>query len=98
MQTCGNCNTQSPDDVQVCPRCGSDLGESSRTALARARFQQNDRVSLIRVSVAHDCCPACAAAQGAYPKHSVPTLPVEGCSHGLGCRCYYEPVLTEIYP
>ena len=27
-----------------------------------------------------------------------PTLPVEGCSHGLGCRCYYEPVLTEIYP
>ena len=98
MQTCGRCNTQSPDDVQMCPRCGSDLREYSHTALARARMQQNDRVSLIRISVADDCCPACAAVQGAHPKTTVPLLPVEGCSHGLGCRCYYEPVLTEIYP
>jgi hypothetical protein len=25
-------------------------------------------------------------------------LPVEGCSHALGCRCFYQPVLDEIYP
>lgn len=98
MQTCGNCNTQSPDTVPTCPRCGLDLRTHSLTSLARARMQQNDRVSMIRVSISQDCCPACAAAQGAYPKDQVPTLPIEGCSHGLGCRCFYEPVLTEIYP
>jgi hypothetical protein len=70
----------------------------SQTALARKKMQANDRVRLIRVSVAHDCCPACAAVQGAHPKDRVPVLPVPGCSHGLGCRCYYEPVLSEIYP
>jgi hypothetical protein len=84
--------------ARTCPRCGSDLRVKSKTALARARLQQNDRVQLIRVSVAHNCCPACAAVQGAYPKDAVPSLPIEGCSHGLGCRCYYEPVLAEIYP
>lgn len=71
---------------------------SSKTAQARARMQNNDRVSMIRIAVAHDCCPACAAVQGAHPKDAVPALPAEGCSHGLGCRCYYEPVLTEIFP
>jgi len=98
VQTCGVCNTQSGDTVHLCPRCGSDLREHSLTARARLKMQQNDRVSEIRVSVSHDCCPACAAAQGAYAKDRVPILPIEGCSHGLGCRCYYEPVLTEIYP
>jgi hypothetical protein len=98
VQTCGNCQTQSPDIVRACPRCGANLAEKSETALARQRMQANDRVSKIRVSVTHDCCPACAAVQGAYDKTSVPVLPVEGCSHGLGCRCFYEPVLTEIYP
>jgi hypothetical protein len=70
------------------------------TELAQAlkKLKNNERVSLIRISVADNCCPACAAAQGAYPKESVPVLPIEGCSHGLGCRCFYEPVLTEIYP
>ncbi len=70
----------------------------SVTARARADLQQNERVSQIRVSVSGNCCPACAAAQGAYAKDQVPILPIEGCSHGLGCRCQYEPVLTEIYP
>ena len=98
MQTCGQCNTQSNDAVLNCLKCGADLRANSLTALARAKLQQNERVSLIRISVGNDCCPACAAAQGAHPKETVPPLPVEGCSHGLGCRCYYEPVLTEIYP
>jgi len=98
VQTCGICNTQAPDINQTCSKCGNDLAENSQTALARQKFMGNDRVSLIRVSVAQDACPACAAIQGAFPKDSVPTLPHEGCSHGQGCRCYYEPVLTEIWP
>jgi hypothetical protein len=98
LQTCSVCNKQSPDDAQTCPRCGSDLSHLSTVAVARSRLQANPRVSLIRVSVGDDCCPACAAAQGAHPKHDVPVLPIEGCSGAHGCRCYYEPVLTEIYP
>lgn len=98
MQTCSKCQKQSPDAAQTCPGCGADLAVFSKVAVARTEFQKNDRVSQIRVSVAGDCCPACAAAQGAYAKDQVPVLPVFGCSHGNGCRCYYEPVLTEIYP
>ena len=98
MQTCGKCSTQSPDEAKLCGKCGADLSRESLTALALARMRANDRVSLVRISVMHNCCPACAAAQGAHPKDSVPTLPVEGCSHALGCRCFYEPVLTEVYP
>jgi hypothetical protein len=98
VQTCGICNTQSSDDVRVCPRCGADLTRSSQTALALARMQQNSRVSQVRISVMDNCCPACAAAFGTYPKDDVPPLPVEGCSHPLGCRCHYEPVLVEIFP
>ncbi len=98
MQTCGVCNKQSPDEVTICPRCGSDLREKSMTSLALKSMRENDRVSLVRISVQHDCCPACAAVQGAHPKDNVPVLPVEGWSHALGCRCNYEPVLTEIFP
>lgn len=98
MQTCGVCNKQSPDDVTICGRCGADLREKSQTALALERMRANDRVSLVRVSVMDDACPACDALQGAYTKDKAPSLPVEGCSHALGCRCFYEPVLTEVYP
>jgi hypothetical protein len=98
VQTCGNCNTQSTDDVLVCPRCGADLKTKSQTALALARMQANARVTRVRISVMDNCCPACAAVQGAYPKESPPALPTEGCSHPLGCRCFYEPVLSEIFP
>ncbi len=98
MQSCGNCNTQSTDEVLACPRCGADLRTSSHTALALKRMQTNERISLVRVSVADNCCPACASVQGAYPKTDPPVLPVEGCSHPQGCRCFYEPVLTEVYP
>jgi hypothetical protein len=74
------------------------LKTTSQTALALARMQANDRVSLVRISVMDTCCPACAAVQGAYPKASPPALPTEGCSHAQGCRCFYEPVLTEVFP
>ena len=98
MQTCSVCHKQSADTVETCPRCGSDLRQKSTHAVVLAKFRANPRVSLVRVSVNADCCPACAAAQGAHAKDDAPLLPVEGCSGANGCRCHYEPVLTEIYP
>jgi hypothetical protein len=98
VQTCGICNRQSDDSVMTCPACGADLRRQSLTAIALDRMLSNDRISLVRISVMHNCCPACAALQGAHPKDRVPRLPVQGCSHPLGCRCFYEPVLAEIYP
>jgi hypothetical protein len=67
-------------------------------AQALARYRANPRVSQIRLIVAHDACPACRSREGAYLKADVPELPTAGCSHPLGCRCFYEPALTEIYP
>ena len=98
MQTCTNRNAQSPDVVKNCVYCGADLSEMSTTAIAQKRFHQNPRVRSVRVIVNYDACPACQDIVGAYPKVSVPALPVEGCSHERGCRCFYQPILEEIYP
>ena len=98
MQTCSRCNTQSTDMASRCSNCNAELKEYSTTAIALKRFQDNPRVRDVRIVVAHDCCPVCSAAEGTYKKDNVPGLPVDGCSHSLGCRCFYEPMLTEIYP
>jgi hypothetical protein len=98
VQTCSRCHSQSPDSASQCSNCQADLHELSTTAVALKRMQANPRVSIVHVAVTYDCCPACRNAEGAYPKDQAPRLPVEGCSHALGCRCFYQPVLTEIYP
>jgi hypothetical protein len=98
VQTCSICHAQSPDPAVLCFSCHSDLREYSTTAMALKRFQSNPRVSMVRISVSANACPVCQQAQGAYPKAKTPRLPIEGCSNGPGCQCYYEPVLTEIYP
>ncbi|HHH83588.1 MAG TPA: hypothetical protein ENL35_11460 [Chloroflexi bacterium] len=98
MRTCTRCNHQSPDSASACKHCGADLSEFSATAVALKDFQANPRVSRIRVIVARDACPACRAIEGSYEKDSVPSLPVAGCSHANGCRCFYEPMLVEIFP
>lgn len=98
MQICSQCNAQSPDSAVYCLNCQADLREKSTTAIALQRFRKNSRVKNVRLVVAHDCCPACRLAEGTYNKDQVPDLPVEGCSHALGCRCFYEPMLSEIYP
>lgn len=98
MQTCSRCNTQSPDSAVICPNCQADLRETATVAVALKKFQANPRVKLIRVVVNKDCCPTCQQLAGTYDKDAVPHLPVEGCSHGKGCRCFYEPILNEIYP
>lgn len=98
MQTCTKCQTQAPDSATHCPQCQADLKQFSVTAVALQRFRSNPRVQNLRLVVAHDCCPACHEAEGTYEKDQAPDLPVEGCSNHLGCRCFYEPMLTEIYP
>ncbi len=98
MQTCFQCNSQSPDSADLCTNCQADLKYYSTTAVALRRFRENPRVRDVRLVVAHDCCPACRAAEGTYEKDKTPELPVEGCSHSLGCRCFYEPMLNVIYP
>lgn len=98
MQTCALCNAQSPDTATHCVHCGADLSEHATTVVALRRLQANPRVRAIRIAVAHDACPACYALHGTYPKDAVPRLPVEGCSHEHGCRCYYEPLLDDIVP
>ena len=98
MQTCTRCFTQSPDSALVCDNCKAELSEHSVTAVALKRFQVNPRVRMVKISVCSDACPICMEAKGAYEKDAVPHLPVEGCSHPKGCRCFYEPVLDELYP
>ncbi len=98
MQTCHQCNAQSPDSALYCVNCNADLTEYSTTAVARKEFLANDRVRLVRVLVAADSCPVCQAIEGTYQKDAVPKLPVEGCSRESGCRCFYQPYLTTIFP
>ena len=98
MQTCSICNALSPDSAAVCSNCNADLKENSETAIVLKRFRANQRVKNVRLVVSYDCCPACRHAEGTYQKDEVPTLPVPGCSHSLGCRCFYEPMLNDIYP
>ncbi|MDD5367701.1 MAG: hypothetical protein PHQ40_01335 [Anaerolineaceae bacterium] len=98
MQTCTQCNKESPDSARQCTNCQAGLSEFSTTSVALKHFQANPRVSLVRISVAADACPVCSEVQGAYPKDQVPRLPIDGCSYPRGCRCFYEPVLDEVYP
>ena len=98
MRTCSVCGRGSPDLTAVCPGCGSNLDVAATTAVARRQLIENSRVSRVRLMAAHDACPACQAATAEYSKDRLPDLPVPGCSHPLGCRCFYEPALVTIYP
>ena len=98
MQTCSRCNTQSDDTAVICPTCEADLRDLSITAVTLKRFQENPRVLAIHLAVQADACPACQEIQGTFPKDKAPKLPVDGCSHEHGCRCFYQPLLEEIFP
>ena len=75
-----------------------DSWENSPAAQSLERMIANPRVKYIVVIVPEDACPACQNITGTYPKDQVPHLPIEKCSHPLGCRSYYLPYLDEIYP
>lgn len=98
MQTCSLCSHQSVDSAEFCDNCGMSLSKYSETKAALKRMQNNPRVSNLILANSGDACPACLQAQGSYAKDDAPHLPIEGCSHANGCRCFYEPVLEEIYP
>jgi hypothetical protein len=98
VQTCSKCNALSHDAAIECHNCKADLGEFSTSAVALKRFQVNSRVRHIILNVHDDCCHVCLEMQGAYPKDKAPSLPTLGCTNPEGCRCFYQPVLGDIYP
>ena len=98
MQTCSICNAQSSDIEKNCVNCGRNLSEYSSTAVARRKFVENHRVRLVRLVVAADACPVYTKLQLINTYNSVPELPIKGCSQNMGCRCFYEPTLNNIYP
>jgi hypothetical protein len=98
VQTCSKCNALSPDTAMHCENCQADLRNYSTTAVALRRFNENPRVRDIRLVIQADACPVCASFEGTYTKGEVPELPIEGCSNANGCRCFYEPMLNEMYP
>ena len=98
VQTCSLCNAESPDQARMCQNCHADLREHSTTAYALKRFRANPRVAAIKVMANDAACSYCYEQSGTYSKDKVPHLPHSGCSHTNGCRCFYVPVLTDIYP
>jgi hypothetical protein len=66
-----------------------------RAALEKIR---NGLATKVRILASRDSCPTCQATEGAYDFDNVPQLPLEGCSHPDGCRCYYAPVLDRFGP
>ncbi len=75
-----------------------ELWETSEAAKSLERMKVNPRIKYIVIIVPEDACPACQNLTGTYPKDHVPRLPIEECSHSLGCRSYYLPYLDEIFP
>jgi hypothetical protein len=98
VQSCSVCLTQVNDLETTCPNCTADLTEFSQNEVNLKILKSNPRVSRIRLVVAEDACPACQEYEGSYDKDTIPLVPIKGCSHPLGCRCTYKPVLDEIYP
>lgn len=72
-----------------------DKRSEQEEALEKIR---NGLATHVRILIHHDCCPFCKAMEGAYDFDEVPQLPHEECSHPLGCRCYYAPVLDQFGP
>jgi hypothetical protein len=72
--------------------------ETSSAYKSLKEIQANPRVKYVVVIVPGNACPACQNLVGTYPKDQAPRLPVESCSHPLGCRSFYMPYLDEIYP
>ena len=68
------------------------------TQSALKRMQDNPRISKIVVVVPADACPACQEVFGTYDKEETPALPIEMCTHPLGCRATYQPFIDQLFP
>jgi hypothetical protein len=98
VQTCSLCNASSPDQASHCTNCQAELAIHSTAAHALERFRANPRVKAVTVASSYNACSYCYEQLGTYPVDEVPPLPHKGCSHTNGCRCFYIPVLNDIYP
>jgi hypothetical protein len=98
VQTCSLCNASSSDRASHCINCQADLAEHSVTVQALKRFRANPRVKAVTVANSYNACSYCYEQLGTYPVDQTPPLPHRGCSHANGCRCFYIPVLNDIYP
>lgn len=72
--------------------------ENSTAAQALRQLLENARIKYIVVNVPAEACPVCTGLAGTYPKNAAPRLPIEECSHPMGCRAFYAPYLDEVYP
>lgn len=88
---------ENPAEFNIADRTAENW-ENSAAAKALKEMQANPRVKYIVVIAPDSACPACNKLVGTYPKDQVPRLPIEECSHPLGCRAFYLPYLDEIYP
>ena len=70
----------------------------TKAEAALRRMRENPRVKMVVVSVPADACQYCQEVFGTYPKEQVPRLPMDYCTHALGCRSFYQPYLDELYP
>ena len=96
-------SSQKPDQSSANPSIkltdrSDDEWANSPAAQSLERMKSNPRVKYVVIIVPEDACPACQNLTGTYPKDQVPLLPIEKCSHPLGCRSYYLPFLDEIFP
>ena len=96
-------SNQPPDKTTAHPSLrltdrSEDMWETSEAAQSLERMKANPRIKYIVIVVPEDACPACQNLTGTYPKDQVPHLPIEKCSHPLGCRSFYLPYLDEIFP
>jgi hypothetical protein len=60
------------------------------------RAYKANRDVLIGVSIlaAGSSCEHCKSMEGDYTFENVPTLPHDGCTHPMGCRCCYSPLTS----
>jgi hypothetical protein len=79
-----------------------ELESLEKSALAHReileKIQSGGIATKVRILANQDSCPVCRSVEGAYEFDEVPELPLEGCSHPMGCRCYYAPVLDRRGP
>ena len=75
-----------------------DQWDSSEAARILKQLQANPRIKYISIAVPADACPVCKNIAGTYHKDQVPRLPIDLCSHPLGCRANYVPSLEDIFP
>lgn len=93
-----NKNLPTQENADTSSHYSEEDWAKSPAAQALTRIQANPRVKYVVVIAPADACPQCQNLTGTYPKDKAPRLPLEECSHPLGCRAFYLPYLDEIYP